>query len=109
MLESEEQLSATLHLELHTTRSEHFVGGTDIKFHVGDVELLLVVMLHLADFLLPVSVHHLSFGIVVIFVLRKQVWRSDIRVAYFRTDDIGSTLWLIFYGCGYIVRVLQVQ
>ena len=97
-----------MHLQLHTARTEHFVGGTDVEFHIGDVELTLVVVFHLADLLLPVLVHDLPFRVVVVFVLRQHVRRRHVRLADTRMNDVCSCLRLVFNGGGNIARVLQV-
>ena len=109
VLESEEQLGASLHLQLHTARTEHFVRRTDIELHVGDVELGLVVMLHLAYFLLPVPVHDLPLGVMVIFVLRQHIRRRDVGLADACVQHVHTCLRLVFHGGGYITRILQIQ
>ena len=109
MLEAEEQLRASLHLQLHTARTEYLIRRTDVKLHIGDVKLLLVVVLHFADLLLPVFMHDLPLRKVVILLLRQHVWRRDIRVTHLRPDDISARLRLVFYGRGDIIRVLQIQ
>ena len=109
VLETEKQLGASLHLELHTARTEHFVRRTDVEFHVGDVELGLVVMLYFSDLLLPVPVHHLTLRVVVVFVLREHVRRCDVGLADAGVNDISACLRLIFNGGGDVVRVLQVK
>ena len=109
MFEAEEQLRTSLHLQLHTAGTEHFIGRTDVELHIGDIKFLLVVMLYLADFLLPIPVHQLPLRVLIILVLRQHIRRGDIRVADLRTDDIGTGLRLIFHGCGDIIRVLQVH
>ncbi len=82
VLEAEEQLGRTLHLELHAAGAKDLVGRTDIEFHIGDVEFLLVVMLYLAYLLLPVAVHHLLLDIGTIFLGRHEVRRSNVRITY---------------------------
>ena len=51
--------------------TEYFIGCNDVKLHIGDVEFLLVVMFYFAYFLLPVALHDLSLGVLVIFFLRE--------------------------------------
>ena len=109
VFESEEQFSRTLHLELHTAGTEHFIGRTDVKLHIGDVEFRFVVMLHFAYLLLPVAVHELAFGITVVFLLREHVRRSDIGIAHLGADDIGARLGLVLYGRGDVGWVVEVQ
>ena len=94
---------------MHTAGTEHFIGRTDVELHIGDIKFLLVVMLYLADFLLPIPVHQLPLRVLIILVLRQHIRRGHIRVADLRTDDIGTGLRLIFHGCGDIIRVLQVH
>ena len=91
------------------TPTEHFVRRTDVELHVGDVELGLVVMLHLAYFLLPVMVHDLPLGIVVILLLGEHVRGCDVRVAQFGADNVRTCLRPVFNGCGDIIGVLKVQ
>ena len=71
MFESKEQFCRTLHFELHAAGTEYFIGCTDVEFHIGDVEFLLVVMFYFAYFLLPVALHDLSLGVLVVFFLRE--------------------------------------
>ena len=109
VLEAEEQLRASLHLQLYTARAEHFIRRTDVKLHIGDVEFLLVIMLHFADLLLPVFMHDLPLRKVVILLLRQHIRRRDIRVTHLRTDDIRARLGLVLNGGGDIIRILQIQ
>ena len=109
MLESEEQFRRTLHLELYATRAEHFIGRSDIELHIGDVEFRFVIMLDFSDFLLPVFMHDLSLGVLVIFLLREQVRRSDVRITHARANDVRTCLRLVLHGGGDIVRVVQVK
>ena len=106
MLEAEQQLRASLHLQLHTARTEHLVRRTDVKLHIRDVELLLVIVLHFADLLLPVFMHDLPLRKVVILLLRQHVRRRDIGVPHSRADDIRAAFRLVFYGRGDIVWIL---
>ena len=57
VLKTKKQLGTSLQLQLNTARTKYFIGWTDIELHVRDVELLFVIVLDLADFLLPVAVH----------------------------------------------------
>ena len=109
MLESEEQLRRTLHLKLHTSGTEDLIGRTDIELHIRDVKFLLVVMLHFAHFLLPVLVHDLPLGIVVVLLLGEHVRRGDIGVADACMEHVYTCLGLVFDGRGDIVRILQVD
>ena len=109
VFESEEQFSRTLHLELHTAGTEHFIGRTDVKLHIGDVEFRFVVMLYFAYLLLPVPMHELAFGITVVFLLRKHVRCCDIGITYLCADDIGARLGLVLYGRGDVGWVVEVQ
>ena len=98
-----------MHLELDTTRTEDLVCRTDVELHVGDVKFLLVVVLHLADLLLPVLMHDLPLGVFVVLVLRQHVRRGDVRVAYLCADDIRPAFRLVLHSSGDIIRVGQVQ
>ena len=109
MLETEEQFRTSLHLQLYTARTEDFVCRTDVEFHIRDVKLLLIVMLHFTDFLLPVLVHDFSFGILVILLLREHVWRGHIGLSYARVQDICACLRLILNASGDIRRIVQVH
>ena len=109
MLESEEQLRRTLHLKLYTSGTEDLIGRTDIELHIRDVKFLLVVMLHFAHFLLPVLVHDLPLGIVVVLLLGEHVRRGDIGVADACMEHVDTRLRLVFDGRGDIVRILQVD
>ena len=109
MLETEQQLGATLHLQLYTARAEHLICRADVELHIGDVELLLVIMLHLADLLLPVLMHQLPLGIMIVLLLRQHVRRGDVRVTYLRADDIRPALRLVLHRRGDVLRVRQVH
>ena len=108
MFEAEEQLRTSLHLQLHTAGTEHFIGRTDVELHVCDVKFLLVVMFYLSDLLLPIAVHQLPFCVLVIFVLRQHIRRGDICVAYLCANDVRARFRLIFHGCGDVTRVVEV-
>ena len=97
-----------MHLQLNTTRTEHFVRRADVKLHVCDVEFRLVVMFDLADFLLPVFMHDLALGELVVFVLRQHIRRGDVGVSDARVDDVCACLRLILHGGGDVIRILQV-
>ena len=109
VLETKEQLRRSLHLELHTAGTKDLVCRTDVELHIRDVELLLVVMLHLADLLLPVPVHQLALSVLVVLVLREHIRRSDVRVAHARAYDIGTRLGLVLDGRGDVRRVLKIE
>ena len=109
MLETEEQFCRSLHLELYTTGSEHFIRRTDVELHVRDVELLLVVMFDLADLLLPVLMHDLPFGVPVVLVRREHVRRRYIRLTDTRMQHVRTCNGIIFDGRGNVVRILQVH
>ena len=66
-------------------------------------------MLYFAYFLLPVPVHDLPLGVVVVLVLCHHVRRGDVRVAYLRADDIRAALRLVLDCRRDVIRVLQVQ
>ena len=66
-------------------------------------------MLHLANLLLPVLMHHLPLSILIILLLRQQIRRRHFRVAHFRADDIRTRLRLVLHRRRHIIRVLQVQ
>ena len=109
VLKSEEQFRRPLHLQLHTARSEYLVCWTDVELHVRDVELLLVVVLHLAYLLLPVLVHRLLFAVRRILLRRHQVRRRDIHIAYLRVNHIVPRVRLILHLRLHIRGVAQVQ
>ena len=109
VLESEEQLRRTLHLQLHTAGTEELICRTDIELHVRDIEFLLVVMLHFAHFLLPVLVHDLPLGVFVVLVLCEHVRCRDVRVADTGMDDVRAGLRLVLHGRRDVIRVLQVH
>ena len=109
MLEAEEQLCASLHLQLYAAGTEHFVCRTDIEFHIGDVKFLLVIMLYFAYFLLPVVVHDLPLGVLVVFLLGEHVRRSDVGIAHLGPDDVRARLRLVFNGRGDVIRILKVH
>ena len=66
-------------------------------------------MLHFAHFLLPVLVHDLPFGIVVVLLLGKHVRRGDIGVTDARMEDVDTRLGLVLHGRGDVIRILQVN
>ena len=109
VLKSEEQFRRPLHLQLHTARSEHLVRRTDVELHVRDVELLLVVVLHLAYLLLPVLVHRLLLAVRRILLRRHQVRRRDIHIANLRVNHIVPRVRLILHLRLHIRGVAQVQ
>ena len=95
-----------MHLQLHTTGTEHFVCRSDIEFHIGNVKLTLVIMLYFAYFLLPVTVHDLPLGVLVVFLLGEHVRRSDVGIAHLGPDDIRARLRLVFNCRGDVIRIL---
>ena len=109
VLKSEEQFRRPLHLQLHPARSEYLVRRTDVELHIGDVELLLVVVLHLAYLLLPVLVHRLLLAVRRILLRRHQVRRRDIHIANLRVNHIVARVRLILHLRLHIRGVAQVQ
>ena len=109
MLKSEEQFRRPLHLQLHTARTEDLVRRTDIEFHIGDVEFLFVVVLHLADFLLPIGVHQFLLRVGLVFGIGHQIRRCHIHITYFGMNNIIPCIRLIINGCGDISRSIQVE
>ena len=109
VLESEQQFGGPLHLKLYTTRAEHFVCRADVELHVGNVELGLVVMLHLAYLLLPITVHDLPLRILVVLLLREHVGCGNIGVADTCVQHVGACLGLVLNGCGDVIRVAKVE
>ena len=95
MLESEQQLGATLHLELHTTGTKDLICRAYVELHVGDVELPLVAVLYFADFLLPVAVHLLALAVAHVLVVVEHVGRSYIHVTNLRVDDVIAVFGVV--------------
>ena len=109
MFESEQQFGTSLHFQLHTARTEYFIGGTDVELHVGDIEFLLVVVLNFAYFLLPVPVHDLALVVGIVFLLRQHVRCGDIRVADACVHHISARLRVVLHGSNDVARVLQIH
>ena len=86
-----------MHLQLHTARTEYLICRTDVKLHVSDVELLLVVMFHLTDLLLPIALHQLPFCIGFVFLRRHHIGRSDFRIAYLGMQYIHAGSQIILH------------
>ena len=109
MLEAKEQFGRSLHLELHTAGTEYLIRRTDVKLHVGDVELLLIVMLLLANLLLPVSMHQLLLRIGTILLGRHHIRRSDLGIAYLGAQHVHTALQIILHLRLDILRLLEVH
>ena len=109
LLPAEAYLSRSLHLELHTAGAEDLVRRTDIELHVGDVELLLVVVLHLADFLLPVLAHRLLFAVGHVLCLGHHKRRGYLHVTYLCADDVAVGSGVEIGDRLYVLRVTEVQ
>ena len=106
VLESEQQLCRTLHLQLHTAGTEHLVCGTDIELHVRYIKLPLVAVFHLAYLLLPVAVHLLALAVLQILVLIEHVRRGDVHIAYLRVDDVIAVVGVVLNLCSLSVLKL---
>ena len=87
-----------MHLQLHTTGTEHFVRRTDVKLHIRDIELTLVAVLNFADLLLPVTVHLLAFAVTQVFLLVKQIRRGYIYIANLRVNDVIPVIRIVLHG-----------
>ena len=66
-------------------------------------------MLHFADFLLPVAMHDLTLGILVVLLLGKHVRRSDIHVAHLGANDVGARFRLVLNGRSDVIRILEIH
>ena len=107
MLKAKQQLRTSLQFQLHATRTEHFIRRTDIELHVRNIEFPLVIMFDFAYFLLPVTVHQLAFGIVLIFLFIKQIRCRNIRVAYLCVNDISTCHRVIHHFRLHVAQALS--
>ena len=109
MLKSQSELGRSLQLELYATRTKNFVGCSDIELHIGDVEFLFVIMLHTRYFLLPILLHCLLLGILVVFFGSHEIGGSDIHIADFGVDNVIACSGLIFHLSLYVIGILQIE
>ena len=109
MFESEQQFRRTLHLQLYTTRTKHLISRSDIKFHIGDIKLTLIIVLHLTYFLLPILSHYLTFAVRTILIHRHHIGGSYLRFTNARAHHVATTCSVILHRSCHIIGCLQIQ
>ena len=98
-----------MQFHLHAARAKDFVCGTDIKFHIGYIELAFVIVFYFADLRLPEFPHFLFFGVGAILLCGHHIGGSNIHIAHASTQYVATCQWVIFYGRIDILWVLQVE
>ena len=109
VLKAEHQLGRTLQFQLHATRTKDLISWTDIKFHIGYIKLALIIVLYLADFLLPIVAHLLALGIGAILIRSHHIRRCYIHITHTSTEHIAVMYWVILNRSLHIIWAFQVQ
>ena len=109
MLKTKQQFRRTLQLQLHATRTKHLIRRTDIKLHIGNIKLALVVMFHLTNLPLPILPQLLTFRVRAILFRSHHIRGSNLHIANASTHHIAVGSRVILYRSIHIVRILQIQ
>ena len=109
MLETKHQFSRSLQFQSHSTWAKHLICWTNIKLHICDIKLTLIVMLHLTNFGLPIFPHLLALAICTIFFHRHHIWRCYIQITYTSTQHITPHHSIILHRSRHIIWVFQIQ
>ena len=109
MFETKQQLRRTLQFQLYAARAKQLICWTDIKFHIGDIEFTLIIMLHLFDLLLPILAHLLTFRIGTIFFRSHHIWCGYIHITHTGTNYIAVIHRIVLDRSFHIIRILKIQ
>ena len=109
MLKTKQQFRRTLQLQLYATRTKHLIRRTDIKLHIGNIKLALVVVFHLTNLPLPILPQLLTFRVRAILFRSHHIRGSNLHIANASTHHIAVGSRVILYRSIHIVRILQIQ
>ena len=111
LVESELQFGRSLRLDLHATRSENLLCGTQVKLHVREVKLLLLSLLLklLLVLVAEVSIQRALHAPCRILLGSHQQWHRQVRVANLVTHDVRMCLLVVGRLCRQVLRVAQVH